>query len=290
MASTFDRIRFAERLATRRLGHTLFARAEVGSTNDVAWEALAAGAPDGTVVVADAQTRGRGRAGRTWEMAPGRGLALSVALRPHRDRGSLAALPLAAGLATAQALETLGARPSLKWPNDVLLGGRKVAGVLCESRRNPASPGLAPAAPGGAGGRARRAGAARGALLDLVVVGVGVNVAQVREDFPPELAAATSLALEGTATEREVVAAAFLNALEPLWRALEEGARAPLLEAWRARAGFWGCEVAVQTPVGEVRGVAQGLDEDGALVLALAGGGRSVVLAGDLEWLEGEGA
>ena len=278
MASTFDRVRFGSRLTTRRLGRTLLARAEVGSTNDEAWDALAADAPDGTVVVADAQTRGRGRAGRTWHTAPGKALALSVLLHQGCDRHPLGLLPLAAGLAVAQALETLGAAPALKWPNDVLLQGRKVAGVLCESRRAPVPPAVPP-------GRATVPAGVRAAA----VVGVGVNVSQAAADFPPELAGtATSLALAGIATDRESVAAAFLGALEALWTELQAGSRAALLEAWSARADFWGRPVAVRTPAGEVRGVARALDPDGALVLVLEGGAETTVRAGDLEAAPGE--
>lgn len=278
MASTFDRVRFGSRLTTRRLGRTLLTRAEVGSTNDEAWEALAADAPDGTVVVADAQTRGRGRAGRSWHTAPGRALALSVLLHQGCDRHPLGLLPLAAGLAVAQALETLGAAPALKWPNDVRLQGRKVAGVLCESRRAPVPPAVPP-------GRATVPAGVRAAA----VVGVGVNVSQAVADFPPELAGtATSLALAGIASDRESVAAAFLGALEALWTELQAGSRAALLEAWSRRADFWGRPVAVRTPAGEVRGVARALDPDGALVLVLEGGAETTVRAGDLEAAPGE--
>ena len=281
MASTFDRVRFGSRLTTRRLGRTLVARAEVGSTNDEAWDALAVDAPDGTVVVADAQTRGRGRAGRTWHTAPGRALALSVLLHQGCDRRSLGLLPLAAGLAVAQALETLGAAPALKWPNDVLLGGRKVAGVLCESRRVQPPPGHPTSPPGRAGAPA--------VARDAAVVGVGVNVAQAAADFPPEIAeTATSLALAGGATDRESVAAAFLDALETLWTELQSGGRAALLAAWSARADFWGRTVTVRAPVGVVRGIARALDPDGALVLVLEGGAETTVLAGDLEAVPGE--
>jgi BirA family transcriptional regulator, biotin operon repressor / biotin---[acetyl-CoA-carboxylase] ligase len=276
LASTFDRARFASRLTTRRLGRMLVARAEVGSTNDEAWEALAADAPDGTVVVADVQTRGRGRAGRTWHTAPGKALALSVLLHQGCDRRFLGLLPLAAGLAVAQALDSLGATPALKWPNDVLLGGRKAAGVLCESRRIQPVPGAATSPPG-------RAGAPAGAR-DSAVVGVGVNVAQDACDLPPEIAeTATSLALAGVATDRESVAAAFLDALEPLVTELQEGGRAALLAAWSERADFWGRTVTVRTPAGVVRGVARALDPDGALVLVLEGGEEAAVRAGDLE-------
>jgi BirA family biotin operon repressor/biotin-[acetyl-CoA-carboxylase] ligase len=274
LASTFDRERFVAELATRRLGRTLVARAEVGSTNDEAWEAFAAGAPDGHVVVADAQLRGRGRAGRPWHTSPGRGLALSVLLRPEGDRRELGLLPLAAGLAVAQALEGLGAAPALKWPNDVLLGGRKTAGVLCENRRAAGPPGRAEAPVGGP--------------LEGAVVGVGVNVTQALADFPAELAAtATSLALAGVRVRRESVAAAFLNALEPLWADVQAGARAAVLEAWSARADFWGRPVVVRTPGGEVRGVARALDRDGGLVLGLGAGAETVIRAGDVTVAEG---
>jgi BirA family transcriptional regulator, biotin operon repressor / biotin---[acetyl-CoA-carboxylase] ligase len=281
LASTFDRARFGTRLSTRRLGRTLLARAEAGSTNDEAWGALEVGAPDGTVVVADVQSRGRGRAGRTWHTAPGKSLALSVLLTQGCDRRSLGLLPLAAGLAVAQALETQGAAPALKWPNDVLLGGRKVAGVLCESRRLQPAPGASTAPPG-------REGASAGAR-DVAVVGVGVNVAQGAGDFPPEIAeTATSLSLAGIATDRESVAAAFLDALETLWAELRAGGRAALLAAWSARADFWGRAVTVRAPAGTLRGVARGLDPDGALVLGLGDGTQTVVVTGDLEAPPGE--
>jgi len=261
--STFDRGAFTRALTTRRMGRTLIARARVESTNDVAWETLAAGMPDGTTVVTDEQTRGRGRAGRSWWMAPGRALALSITLHPGCDARELGALPLVVGLALAEAIERLGTRSRgtvrLKWPNDVLIGERKLAGILCESRR--------------------RAGAG-----DAVVVGVGVNVAQQAGEFPAEIASsATSLAIEGVRTSRERVAAELLNRLEPLWDEHAEGGREVVLERWRARADFWGREVTVRTPAGAVTGVARRLDEDGGLVVALAGGAETTVLAGDLE-------
>lgn len=256
---TFDRRTFERRLTTRRFGRTLIARSETPSTNDLAWDALSAGTPDGTTVVTDAQPHGRGRAGRTWQMAPGKGLALSLVLHQGCDRRQAATLPLLAGLALARGLEVLGARPTLKWPNDILADGRKMAGILCESRRHPSG-------------------------TDAAVIGVGVNVAQQRDHFPVELReTATSLALEGCRTTREAVAAEFLNALEPLWTELQEGSRASLLEAWKRRAGFWGQVVTVRMPSGPVTGVAHDLSAEGGLVLRLESGTEVVALAGDLE-------
>lgn len=262
--SSFDGARFRSRLGTRHLGHHLVTRAAVESTNDTAWEALAGGAPAGTVVVADVQTRGRGRAGRRWHLEPGKGLALSVLLPLGCDRGPLGVLPLGAGLALARGLARLDVAAELKWPNDLLVGGRKLSGILCE-RRGPSCHGDA-----GAG--------------EAAVIGVGVNVSERREDFPPEIRErATSLALEGFALDRETVAAEFLNALEPLWTALQEGGREEVLDAWRARASFWGAIVKVRTPAGEIRGVARTLDPEGGLVLRLDSGSETTVLAGDVE-------
>src|SRR3989442_1713981 len=132
--STFDRARFTARLATQRLGRMLLLRGETESTNDDAWDAASAGAADGAVVIADHQTSGRGREGRTWHDAPGHGLALSVLLQTGCDRTAFATAPLVAGLALARALDAHGVDAELKWPNDLLLGDRKLAGVLCESR------------------------------------------------------------------------------------------------------------------------------------------------------------
>jgi BirA family biotin operon repressor/biotin-[acetyl-CoA-carboxylase] ligase len=267
---SFDRGCFERLLTTRWLGRRSVVHAELSSTNDAAWEALAAGAPDGLVVVADFQTRGRGRGGRAWRSAPRKGLALSLLLRRGCERPALGVVPLLSGLALALGLDRLGIPARLKWPNDLLLGERKLAGVLVESR-GPSSIGTVDA--------------------PAVVIGVGVNVSQRAEDFPPELLRpesgaahpATSLALEGHDTTREAVAAEWLNAFEPLWVELGERGREPILDAWRCRASFWGEEVRVRTASGVITGVARTLDGDGRLVLELESGERIAVLAGDLE-------
>jgi BirA family biotin operon repressor/biotin-[acetyl-CoA-carboxylase] ligase len=261
---TFDPRIFARHLATRRLGRTLVVRGEVDSTNDLAWDALAEGSPDGAAFVADAQRSGRGREGRSWHTTPGKALALSILLGGDcgtgaRDRRGAGVIPLAAGLALLRGLEALGLSPRLKWPNDLMVGARKLSGILCESRR----------------------AASRGVVA---VIGVGVNVSQRRDDFPPELRErATSLEQEGCATRREAVAAEFLNALEPLWDGFEEGGSQEVLDAWRARASLWGHPVTVHAPGGDLCGVATDLDDDGGLVLRLADGRRVTVLAGSLD-------
>ena len=255
---SFDAGACRSRLDTRWIGRRLEVWPELESTNDEAWDLLAAGAAVGTVIVADVQTRGRGRSGRTWHLAPRRGLALSVMLLP-RERCPLTLVPLLAGLGLAEGLESLSVETELKWPNDVLIGGRKVAGVLCESRSG--------------------SGPAR-----TVVMGVGVNVAEGPEDFPPEIqGSATSLRIEGNDLGREEVAAAFLNRLERLWILAEERGGAPIVEGWRRRATFWGRRVAVATRSGRLAGVAEDLDAEGRLLVQLDAGGRAALWAGGLE-------
>lgn len=262
----FDRARFAARLATHRVGHELLVRDRTASTNDDAWEAFGE-RDEGVTVVALEQTAGRGREGRRWETTPGRGLALSVALRLGCDVRQAGIVPLAAGLALVRAVHALGVPAArLKWPNDVVVGGRKLAGVLCELKR-----------------------AADGS--EVVVIGVGLNVAQRREDFPEALSdTATSLALEGSSATLEDAAAEFLDRLEPVWAEAQEGDRARVLAEWSRACDHWGRRVSVRTPAGAVEGVALRLDADGGLVLRRDDGRERTIVAGDVLPHAGSGA
>lgn len=223
----------------------------VDSTQTVAFALAADGAADRTVVVAQAQTAGRGRHGRLWLDEPGASLLTSIILRPRLEPARLPTLSLAAGVAVVEALERVtGLKPRLKWPNDVLVDGRKLAGILLESRISP-SP--------------------------LVVLGIGVNLAQ--RVFPADLAErATSVRL---ATGRRVDADALLTALlESLdaWRTrLETEGWAPIRERWRALTETLGRRVSIDG----VEGVAVDVDEDGALIVA-EGNVRRRVVAGEV--------
>jgi len=223
----------------------------VESTQAVAFTLAADGAPDRTVVVAEAQTAGRGRRGRTWHDEPGASLLASILLRPRLLPARLPTLSLAAGIAVAEALERVtGVTPRLKWPNDVLVGGRKLAGILLESRLS-ATP--------------------------LVVLGVGVNLAQ--RTFPPALAQrATSVRLAtGRLIEPDALLGPLLEALD-VWRArLETEGGASICERWRALADTLGRRVSIDG----VSGVAVDVDEDGALIV-LDGDERRRVVAGEV--------
>ena len=207
------------------------------STNDRARALALAGAPHGTLVTAGEQLAGRGRQGRAWTAPAGRALLASVVLRE---------VPPLLALASAVAVaDVVGADARIKWPNDVLVDGRKVAGILAEGRPQEG----------------------------WAVLGIGVNVAVRAEDLPPELAGrAAGLGLEPAAIEPTL--AALLTALE---RRLAEHSAATLA-AYRARDALLGR--AVRWAHGE--GVAAGVDGDGRLLVDLPGGGAAVLDAGEV--------
>jgi BirA family transcriptional regulator, biotin operon repressor / biotin---[acetyl-CoA-carboxylase] ligase len=223
----------------------------VESTQGVAFTLAAEGAADRTVVVADSQAAGRGRRGHAWLDEPGASLLVSILLRPRLEAARLPLLALAAGVAVADALaEVASLRPRLKWPNDVLVAGRKIAGILLESRLGPAP---------------------------LVVLGIGVNLAQ--QVFPPELAGrATSVALEtGGDVDHEALLGALLEALDRQRDGLERGAFAEARQRWRDLSETLGRTVRID----DVSGVALDIDDDGALVVA-DGDQRLRVVAGEI--------
>jgi BirA family biotin operon repressor/biotin-[acetyl-CoA-carboxylase] ligase len=227
------------------------------STNDRLKALARGGAPEWTAVLADAQTGGRGREGRTWVSPPG-GLYLSVLLRPRFAKVGL--LPLAAGVAVAEAAAELGVATELKWPNDVLASGRKLAGILAEAVSGPSG-------------------------VEWVVLGLGVNVALEASTVPPEIAGAvTSLAAEG-AGPRPIpeVAAAVLARLGVCYDALRSSPGA-IVSAWRSRsAPWWGGLVDVRTADGPLQGRLRDVDEEGALVIELEGGERRRFLSGEVD-------
>ncbi|MEW6218575.1 MAG: biotin--[acetyl-CoA-carboxylase] ligase [Thermodesulfobacteriota bacterium] len=249
------------RLATRFLGRgPVTALTETGSTNADALAAAAAGAPAGALFLADRQTAGRGRLGHSWHSPPGAGLYASLILRPQLAAADLPKLTLAAGLAVCRALaRAAGLAPGLKWPNDLLLAGRKCGGILAETGPSPGGP--------------------------VVVLGLGLNSKEPPGGLPAALAArATWLSAHTSAPlERGVILAAILLELEGVLAELEAGGFARILAAWRQRdalAGQWLEVVAVDGRV--VAGWSLGPDDQGVLQVQEASGRRHAVLSGDL--------
>jgi BirA family biotin operon repressor/biotin-[acetyl-CoA-carboxylase] ligase len=219
-------------------------RAEVDSTQRLARELARAGAAEGTTVIAERQTAGRGRLGRQWHSPAGTNLYCSVVLRPAVALTAVPSLALVAGLAVADAVrEAAGVAAMLKWPNDVQVGGRKVAGILMELD-------------------------AEVERVQVVVAGIGVNLNLA--ELPDDLAAtATSLRLAtGGPVDRAAFTGRLLAALEERYRRFLAGGFAAMRSEWEACSALTGKEVRVTAPEGEVAGRVLGVDDDGALRLA----------------------
>lgn len=248
-------------LNTHDLGQVLHAYEELASTNDRARELAEEGAAHGEVVIAERQTAGRGRRGRPWVSPARKNLYFSVVLRPDLPTARAPELTLVASLAVCDALRQAGVDAGIKWPNDVLAGGRKIAGILTELAAEPDR-------------------------VHWVVVGVGVNVNATAEDFPEELRGeATSVLLErGEPAPRALFAVACLSALEGWLDVHEEQGFAPIREAWRERSVTLGREVRVRVDEGELTGTAEDIDAAGALLVRTRAGVERV-LAGDVQLL-----
>lgn len=231
---------------------------ETGSTNADVAAAARAGAPEGVVHTTDAQTAGRGRLDRTWSSPPGSGVIVSALLRPDSvPAGRWVWLPLLVGLAVDATVHECGVESGLKWPNDVLVDGRKLAGILLERVETP----MGPAA----------------------VIGVGLNVTLRRDELPVETA--TSLALEGaTETDRTIVLRSLLRNLEALyraWSASEGDPAAGIRDSYIRRCVTIGSRVRVTLPREEIlEGQATGIDDVGRLLVD----GRAIS-AGDITHL-----
>jgi BirA family biotin operon repressor/biotin-[acetyl-CoA-carboxylase] ligase len=232
------------------------------STNDEAMKWARSGAAHGALVVAEAQSHGRGRGGRSWNSPPGCGLYFSVVVRCEIPHARVSLLTMAAALGTARALDSYVRGASVKWPNDVLINGKKIGGILSEAV--PRTDGL----------------------LDFAVIGIGLNIAHEVNDLPPRpLFPATSLLLETSRRhDREDV---LESVLHEMTKTLEAACSAPtaLLKEWMRRDAAQGH--AVEIRAGETwRGVADGVEENGTLTVRDASGQTRRVVAGDVFIIE----
>jgi BirA family biotin operon repressor/biotin-[acetyl-CoA-carboxylase] ligase len=249
-------------LRAKTIGEPIYLFEEVGSTNEVACELGRNGTIHGTVVIADSQTRGRGRLQRKWISPPGLNLYMSVVFRPNIDPSDAPLLTFVAAIAVYEAVKGQGAKASIKWPNDVLIDKKKVAGILTEMQ-------------------------IKGERVDFVAVGIGVNLNMTREIMEKEMGEAAGIATSiNEATGREIDRTKFIaNLIDELeiWyqRFMSEG-KTLIIKEWTERWGASNRRVRAMYDENTVEGIATGVNENGHLVLKKDDGTTEVIVAGDV--------
>ena len=233
----------------------------IESTNTRAKELAAQGAPHGTVLIADHQTGGRGRLGRSFHSPAGTGIYLSLILRPNCAPSDLMHLTCAVAVAACDAVEAVcGIRPGIKWTNDLVYGRKKLAGILTELGLSPTG------------------------TVSYAVIGIGMNCGQGEADFPPELRemAGSLHSVTGAELDRAQVAAALLDALYRMDQALLTD-RSGIMDLYRKDCITLGKEISLVKADGSVRhGTAMDIDEAGGLVVAFSDGTRDTVTSGEV--------
>lgn len=253
-----DEIR--SRLATRLVGRELVCHDQLASTNLTAMELGEAGAAEGLVVIADRQTAGKGRLGRSWASPGGVNLYLSILLRPSIPPWEVPRLTFVSAVAAARALQdATGVMVEVKWPNDLLVKGKKIAGLLNEM-------------------------SAESDAVHHVVLGIGLNINMTAGQFPSDLRyPATSVLLEtGSAGSRLEVVVALLEHFDRLYTEFLTTGLTPILSSWQELFSMRGQTVRVESGANARIGVIVGVDEEGALLLRTATGEVEKVLAGDV--------
>ncbi len=248
------------RLETNSFGKTLYLYPTIGSTNQVAMELARRDVPEGTLVIAELQTQGKGRLGRSWLSPPYLNLTFSLVLYPTVSPSDLTRLTLASANALVEGIEeATGLHAGVKWPNDILLRGKKVAGLLLELVA-------------GSEGRAS------------LILGIGVNVNLLSNQWPEEIRAGAISLREvlGSSVDRERLLALLLKHLERWYNVFLEGRYELILSRWKGLSETLGEEVRVVLPQGDVEGRALDLTEEGALILDLGNGERRIVFSGDV--------
>lgn len=257
----FDKSAILSRLHTRIFGSNIIFLKETDSTNNELKRLAANGAPEGTVVITERQLKGRGRRGRTWEDYEGKGIAMSILLRPDMAPDKIQSVTLAASSAVARAIEPFTTvKPGIKWPNDILLAGKKVCGILTEMTAEPEK-------------------------IHCVIVGIGVNVLQNTEDFTGELRdTATSIAMNSSGpVSRSELAARLLKEFEDLYLDfMHKQSTARFLDIWRSFSSTIGCDIIIYQ--GEKAIPAKALDvlDDGCLLVELPDGTRQAISSGEI--------
>jgi BirA family biotin operon repressor/biotin-[acetyl-CoA-carboxylase] ligase len=249
-------------LKTEVLGKVIYSFGEVGSTNEVAFELAKNGAPEGTVVITDSQTKGRGRLGRKWISPPRVNLYMSVVFRPKIAVEDAPLLTLVASIALVEVVRGEGAGAFIKWPNDVVVNGKKMAGILTEIQP----------------GRGR---------IDFAIAGIGVNLNMTREMMEREMGdiAETATSLKesvGHEVDRPKFTVNLISGLEVWYLRFLKGERSLIIKEWVERWGDVDRRVRVKFDGKVIEGVASGVDEAGYLLVKKDDGTVDRIISGDV--------
>lgn len=244
-------------LTTDFIGHNIILKDSLASTNDYAKEQ---DNPDGTVILAEEQTGGKGRMGRHWVAPKRSSVLMSIDLQPKKEIDSLRIITLAAGLAVAETIRDLYLLPArLKWPNDVIIYERKVCGILTESQL-------------------------RGSSIAKIIVGIGINVNQHPTDFPDDLRLpATSLKIDASRElDRNELIGNLLNKFEERYRQVLERNSEKIVLDWKKNSNQLGKTVKLVTDSGERQAVLRDIDSDGSALVEYEDGTTEKFLSGDM--------
>ncbi|OLO18380.1 biotin--[acetyl-CoA-carboxylase] ligase [Bacillus licheniformis] len=239
------------------MGQTIHFQDVVSSTQKIAHELANNGAPEGTIIVADKQTEGRGRMARAWHSPEGNGIWMSIILRPEIPVQKTPQLTLLAAVAIVQAIEEqTGIAAEIKWPNDILINGKKVVGILTELQ-------------------------AEADQVHSVIVGTGINVNQLAADFPEELQeTATSLRLaSGEKIDRAALVQTIMSTFEKRYEDYLAYGFEPIKLLWESYALTLNRELTARTLNGTFHGKALGIDEEGVLILETSDGIKKIYSA-----------
>src|SRR5208337_1734952 len=242
------------------IGSEIFFFPVIGSTNTAAAGLAAKGQREGTVIIADSQTEGRGRRGRTWVSPAWKNLYLSIIVRPGIPPRDASILTLMSAVACASAIQKLSSLPvSIKWPNDLMVADKKIGGILTEMKADADT-------------------------IDYAVIGIGVNLNLESSDMPDNIReTATSVMLQaGRPQSRTLYALEIIKSLDSWYAVLLQSGKGPVLDAWKSLSSTIGRTVTAATGEAELTGLAEGIDNEGLLILRLPDRSVMKINAGDV--------
>lgn len=251
-------------LKTRTIGKELLFFNEVNSTNDVAMEGGAKGLTEGLIVLSEGQSHGKGRMGRTWVSPKNVNIYVSILLRPDISPQYAPVMTMMSAISTARAItDVTGLETQIKWPNDILIEGKKVSGILTEMN-------------------------AEQERINYVVLGIGINVNMKRPDFPEDLRMPATSLMEcsGKKVDRLSLLCTLINTLERDYDELRNSGVMSIFNQWRSRCNILNRRIRVCLTGGEITGVAEDFTPEGGLVIRLDGREKRVIYAGDVEIIQ----